>query len=93
MEKSRYLLTVIVPTFNEVENISNFIRTIQEILKKTNFQILFVDDNSTDGTTEEIKKFSDLIPNVNLILRIGRRGLSEHVLKEFKIQNLLISQL
>ena len=76
MEKSRYLLTVIVPTFNEVENISNFISTIKEILKKTNFQILFVDDNSTDGTTEEIQKFSNLMPNVNLILRIGRRGLS-----------------
>ena len=76
MEKSRYLLTIIVPTFNEVENISNFISTIKEILEKTNFQILFVDDNSTDGTTEEIQKFSNLMPNVNLILRIGRRGLS-----------------
>ena len=76
MVKSRYLLTVIVPTFNEVDNISKFISSIQEILKKTNFQILFVDDNSTDGTIEEIKKFRDLLPNVDLILRIGRRGLS-----------------
>ena len=76
MKNTIYLLTVIVPTYNEVDNISNFINKIKEILKNINFQILFVDDNSTDGTIDKVNKFKERYDNIELIVRIGRRGLS-----------------
>ena len=40
--KPNYFLTIIVPTLNEVENIEHFILRIAEVLKKSNYQILFV---------------------------------------------------
>ncbi|MFL2802940.1 MAG: glycosyltransferase [Paracoccaceae bacterium] len=76
MTNKDYSITVIIPTFNEVKNIEKVIFKVREVLKKENFKILFVDDNSNDGTIEEIKKFINIFPDVNLILRIGRRGLS-----------------
>ena len=74
--KPNYFLTIIVPTLNEVENIEHFILRIAEVLKKSNYQILFVDDNSTDGTIEEIIRYKRKYKNIELIVRIGRRGLS-----------------
>ena len=44
MVKSSSLITVIVPTFNEVENIENFVINIRKVLSPYEFQILFVDD-------------------------------------------------
>ena len=76
MKNTIYLLTIIVPTYNEVDNISIFINKIKEILKNINFQILFVDDNSTDGTIDKVNKFKERYDNIELIVRIGRRGLS-----------------
>ncbi len=76
MVKSSSLITVIVPTFNEVENIENFVINIRKVLSPYEFQILFVDDNSTDGTIEKINKFKSISDDVDLIVRIGRRGLS-----------------
>ncbi len=76
MIKSNSLITVIVPTFNEVENIDNFVIQIRKVLRPYEFQILFVDDNSTDGTIEKINKFKSNSSNIDLIVRIGRRGLS-----------------
>ena len=59
-----------------MNNIANFINKIKEVLKNTNFQILFVDDNSTDGTIDEVNKFKERNDNIDLIVRIGRRSLS-----------------
>ena len=76
MNKKEFLITIIVPTLNEVDNIEKFINRIQEILKKINFQILFVDDNSTDGTIKIINEFKKRHNNIDIIVRVGRRGLS-----------------
>ena len=76
MTNKDYSITVIIPTFNEVNNVEKVITKVREVLKKEDFQILFVDDNSNDGTIEEIKKFKREFSDIDLILRIGRRGLS-----------------
>ncbi len=76
MTNKDYSITVIIPTFNEVNNVEKVITKVREVLKKEDFQILFVDDSSNDGTIEEIKKFKKEFSNIDLILRIGRRGLS-----------------
>ena len=76
MFKEEFLITVIVPTLNEVDNIEKFISRIQKVLEQTKFQILFVDDNSKDGTINRINEFKKRYDNIDLIVRVGRRGLS-----------------
>jgi len=74
---------VIIPTYNEVENIS---RIVPEVLKLSeNTSILIVDDNSTDGTLDSIKVLQDINPNrVFLIRRAGKLGLGTAYIEGFK---------
>ena len=69
-------LTVIIPTFNEVENINIMVEKLEATFVSKNFEILFVDDNSDDGTIEAIKILESRKPNISLLLRVGRRGLA-----------------
>ena len=70
------LLSIISPTYNEADNIIKFVNSIELILKKYDYEIIFVDDNSSDKTHEIIKNLSSKKPNVRCLRRIGRRGLS-----------------
>ncbi len=74
--EKKLTLTIVIPTFNEKENIYLIISKLEETLVGINFKILFVDDNSTDGTIEEIRQIALVKPYVSLLLRIGRRGLA-----------------
>ena len=69
-------LTVVIPTFNEVENIPLILKKIENTLKNVNFEIIFVDDNSSDGSIEKIRELESEKRNISLLHRIGRRGLS-----------------
>jgi dolichol-phosphate mannosyltransferase len=60
---------VVVPTYNEKENIANLIK---EILKVKDVDVLVVDDNSPDGTWKIVKGMAD--KRVNLLLRTKNRG-------------------
>lgn len=70
------LLTVVIPTYNEVNNISKIVEKLEKALATINYEIIFVDDNSKDGTINKIRSFEAQKPNISLLLRIGRRGLS-----------------
>jgi dolichol-phosphate mannosyltransferase len=59
---------VVIPTYNEKENISNLIKAILA-LKIKNLEILVVDDNSPDRTADIVKK-----QKAHLLLRKGKRG-------------------
>ncbi len=61
-----------IPTYNERENIGDLIQGILN-LRIPNLHIVVVDDNSPDGTSEVVRKFSDN-PEVELLLRTTRRG-------------------
>jgi dolichol-phosphate mannosyltransferase len=45
---------VIIPTYNEIENIEKMVRSVMEL--EHDFHILFIDDNSPDGTANQIQK-------------------------------------
>ena len=62
---------VIIPTYNESENVDQFIEEISNI----NVSVLFVDDNSPDGTGEIINKFALENNQINLIQRPSKLGL------------------
>ncbi|HHT9106293.1 MAG TPA: polyprenol monophosphomannose synthase [Candidatus Wujingus californicus] len=64
---------VMIPTYNERENIGDLIQGILN-LKIPNLRIVVVDDNSPDGTSEVVRKFSDDYPEVELLLRTTGRG-------------------
>jgi len=55
---SKKEVSVIIPTYNEKENISELIQEIQKTLSKTSHEIIIVDDNSSDGTGEIIDKYA-----------------------------------
>ena len=75
------LLSIISPTYNEAANIVKFVNSIELTLKKYDYEIIFVDDNSSDKTHEIIKNLSSKKPHVRCIRRIGRRGLSSAVIE------------
>ncbi len=65
---------IIIPTYNEKNNISMLLRRITEMAPEVD--ILVVDDNSPDGTALEVKNFvTGTRANIQLIERIGIRGL------------------
>ncbi len=64
---------VVIPTYNEIENISNIIDAIFISLPETH--ILIVDDNSPDGTSSAVKNIIESNSKVHLIARSGKMGL------------------
>lgn len=70
------LLSIIVPTFNEVKNINPLVERIKIALPDVPWEIIFVDDDSPDGTTQTIRTLAKEEPRVRGICRVGRRGLS-----------------
>ena len=65
---------VIIPTYNEIENIQDIIISVMSL--EAGFHILIVDDNSPDGTAGEVKNLQDKWPDqVHLLEREGKNGL------------------
>ncbi|KAK3582404.1 hypothetical protein CHS0354_023949 [Potamilus streckersoni] len=77
---------VITPTFNEIENISIFIARVRSINLgiEARLDILVVDDNSPDGTSDVAKSISEKFDNVFLITRSKREGLGTAYITGFK---------
>ncbi len=74
---------IIIPTYNEKENIENIIRAIFALEKA--FDILIVDDNSPDGTNEIVKKLQSEFPNkLFLEVRKEKNGLGTAYIHGFK---------
>jgi dolichol-phosphate mannosyltransferase len=69
-------LSVIVPTFNERDNIAPLLEKLDAALKGIAFEVIVVDDDSPDGTAQLTKDLARERPNLRCIHRIGRRGLS-----------------
>ena len=69
-------LTVIVPTLNECDNIALVIDRLAAVLTNINWEAIFVDDDSRDGTANHIRSLAQQYPHVRCVQRIGRRGLA-----------------
>jgi dolichol-phosphate mannosyltransferase len=73
---------VIIPTYNEKENIEAIIRAV--FAEKQKFDILIVDDNSPDGTAEIVKKLQHEFSNLYLEIRKEKNGLGTAYIHGFK---------
>lgn len=76
MKKLNETYSVVLPTFNEVGHIKKLISEITNILENEtiNYEILVVDDNSTDGTIDELKKISISHKKVKPLIRYNKKG-------------------
>jgi len=69
-------LAIVVPTLNERKNIDPLIALLQKALGGIDYEIVFVDDDSPDGTASYSRQVAQTNPRVRSIHRLGRRGLA-----------------
>jgi dolichol-phosphate mannosyltransferase len=69
-------LTIVVPTFNEKENVGLLVERLDDVLSDISWEVIFVDDDSPDGTSAEVRRLARIDRRVRSLHRIGRRGLS-----------------
>jgi len=69
-------LSIIVPTFNERDNIAELIGCLAACLGNRSWEVVFVDDDSPDGTADLVREHAAADSRVRCLQRIGRRGLS-----------------
>jgi dolichol-phosphate mannosyltransferase len=69
-------LSVVIPTFNERENVEPLIERLTTVLDGLSWEVVFVDDDSPDGTADAVTAIATWDDRVRCIRRIGRRGLS-----------------
>jgi dolichol-phosphate mannosyltransferase len=76
-----YELAVIVPTFNEADNVAAIVASLDAALAGIRFEILFVDDWSPDGTAARVADIAQGRPDVRVLRRYDRRGLGTAVIE------------
>ncbi len=80
------MLSVIIPTYNEKDNLAVLVKEIFSVLKKENIlaELIIIDDNSSDGTGELADGLRQGFPQIQVIHRAGKLGLASAVLTGFK---------
>jgi dolichol-phosphate mannosyltransferase len=74
-------LTVVVPSFNELDNVEPLIERLHAALDGIEWEVIYVDDDSPDGTAARVRELAQADPRVRCIQRLGRRGLSTAVIE------------
>ena len=69
-------LCVVIPVINERDNIAPMVARLESVLAGIAWEVIFVDDDSADGTREAVRSAAQTNANVRLLHRIGRRGLA-----------------
>ncbi|MGA7685656.1 MAG: glycosyltransferase family 2 protein [Terriglobales bacterium] len=72
----RIELAVVIPTYNEKENVPVVLSALARSLYGVDWEAIIVDDDSPDGTAESVREMAATNPRIHVIERIGRRGLS-----------------
>ena len=73
--------TIVIPVYNEAKNLGILIPKIYRELKNIKFELIIVDDDSNDGTSEVLKKFK--MKNFKYIIRKKERDLSKSCIVGF----------
>ncbi len=68
--------SIVVPTFNERQNVQELVRRLNDVLDPAAWEVVFVDDDSPDGTAQLVRDLAQRDPRVRCIQRVGRRGLA-----------------
>ncbi|NVM55434.1 MAG: polyprenol monophosphomannose synthase [Candidatus Helarchaeota archaeon] len=75
----REKVSVVLPTYNEIDNIKTVVSNVERVLKKITpkYEIIIVDDNSPDGTGQFIKEYSKNNDKIKVIIREKKTGLGD----------------
>ncbi len=91
MKEDSLKLSIVVPTYNEAENIGVLLKRIKDTMEEAglgdDYEVIIVDDNSPDGTAEEALKHArelGIEDRVKVIVRYNERGLARAVVEGFK---------
>ena len=84
MTSSKPHLTIVIPTYNESENISPLVEALYDSLGGYPYDILFIDDDSPDGTAERIRDLAGSRP-VSVEVRTDKKGLASAVVDGFSL--------
>ncbi len=76
-------VSLVVPTFQERDNIAPLVAALCPSLAGWDYELIFVDDDSPDGTAESIQKAMQSNPRIRLVVRRGERGLAGAVIQGF----------
>lgn len=74
-------VAVVVPTLNEAANVEKLIEKLSVVLAGRGWEVVFVDDNSPDGTSDLVRRIGRTSRHVRVVQRVGRRGLSSAVIE------------
>lgn len=80
-------LSVIIPTYNEHQNMQPLIESVRDALGDIPWEVIVVDDDSPDGTYDEVNRIAQREPRVRCLRRVGRRGLSSAVIEGMLVAN------
>lgn len=69
-------LAIVVPAFNERQNVALLVEAVDRALGAIRWEMIFVDDNSPDGTAAQVREIALTDPRVRVVHRFGRRGLA-----------------
>jgi dolichol-phosphate mannosyltransferase len=69
-------ISIVLPTFNEYENVPELIARLKDALRGLRWELVFVDDDSPDGTAGLVHEYARQDSRIRLLHRVGRRGLS-----------------
>jgi len=72
-------LSIVIPVYNEKGNIVKLVESISNVFKAVEYEVIFVDDNSPDGTATIVKELEGFGKNIRLVERAGKFGLSSAV--------------
>lgn len=76
-----YDVSIVVPCYNEVENVRPLVEALRRVLADYAWEVIFVDDNSPDGTIRAVHDLAGEDQRVRGLRRIGRKGLSSAVIE------------
>ena len=74
--------TIVIPVFNEAKNLVILIPKIYKVLRNIRFELIIIDDNSTDNTSQILKKFKK--KNFYHVIRKSKRDLSKSCILGFR---------
>lgn len=74
-------LSIILPTYNERDNLLPVLECLARVLTKIDYDVVIVDDDSTDNTAALARRIAQLNSRVRVVQRIGRRGLASAVVE------------
>lgn len=78
-------LSVVIGTLNEADNIAPMVSRLDAALAGLAWEVVFVDDDSPDGTADAVRAIAKVDPRVRLVHRIGRRGLASACIEGMQI--------